>query len=68
MKYSGTITVLGDAGNIVFERELSQDEIIDAILSKDIVKFFVPGPGTNTRYSKKPRGPKPTGGGTAKEA
>lgn len=33
MKYGGNITILDDEGNTVFERELSDDEIVEAILA-----------------------------------
>jgi DNA invertase Pin-like site-specific DNA recombinase len=38
MKYGGNITVLDDQGATVFERELSQDEIIDALLAKQPIR------------------------------
>lgn len=33
MRYSGTIFIVDDEGNSVFERELSEDEIVEAILA-----------------------------------
>lgn len=33
-KYAGSITIVDEAGNIVFERELTSDELIEALLTK----------------------------------
>lgn len=33
MKYAGNISILDDEGNTVFERELTDDEIVEAILA-----------------------------------
>lgn len=33
MKYSGVINILDDDGNIVFEKELSEDEIVESLLA-----------------------------------
>ena len=33
MKYGGSISIVDDEGNLVFERELSDDEIVEAILA-----------------------------------
>ena len=32
-RYSGTVTIVDDEGNAVFERELNEDEIIEALLA-----------------------------------
>ena len=66
MKYSGSITVIDDQGNTVFERELSADELIEHVLlgakredtvgRADFVPPVVPVATIKRAYKKRDKG------------
>lgn len=54
MKYVGSVTVLDDEGNIVFERELSDDEIVESLLAG------IPDSDEQIQESSEPEIPSPS--------
>lgn len=53
MKYAGTISIVDDDGEIVFERELSSDEIIQMLLEERDPVVDVPIPRTGEPKRRK---------------
>lgn len=53
-RYAGTLSIIDDEGNVVFERDLSMDEIIEALLPKASVVKPVAIPAKERKHASLP--------------